>query len=39
MRRLGVEGRPGAPKEFADFIAEEAPKWAQIVAASGVTVN
>jgi tripartite-type tricarboxylate transporter receptor subunit TctC len=39
MRRLGVEGRPGTPKEFADFIAEEAPKWAQIVAASGVTVN
>jgi tripartite-type tricarboxylate transporter receptor subunit TctC len=39
MRRLGVVGRPGPPREFADFIAEEAPKWAQIVAASGVTVN
>jgi tripartite-type tricarboxylate transporter receptor subunit TctC len=39
MRRLGVEGRPGSPKEFADYIADQAPKWAEIVAASGVTVN
>jgi tripartite-type tricarboxylate transporter receptor subunit TctC len=39
MHRLGVEGRPGSPREFADYIAEQAPKWAEIVKASGVTVN
>jgi tripartite-type tricarboxylate transporter receptor subunit TctC len=39
MRRLGVEGRPGTPRDFADFIADEAPKWARIVEASGVKTN
>jgi tripartite-type tricarboxylate transporter receptor subunit TctC len=39
MRRLGVEGRIGSPQEFADFIAAEAPRWAEIVKASGVPVN
>jgi tripartite-type tricarboxylate transporter receptor subunit TctC len=39
MHRLGVEGRPGSPKQFADYIADQAPKWAEIVKVSGVTVN
>jgi len=39
MRRLGVEGRPGTPKAFADYIADQAPKWAEIVGASGVIIN
>jgi tripartite-type tricarboxylate transporter receptor subunit TctC len=39
MRRLGVEGRPGSPQEFAAFIADQAPKWARIVEASGVKTN
>jgi tripartite-type tricarboxylate transporter receptor subunit TctC len=39
MQRLGVEPRIGTPKDFADFIAAEAPKWQQIVDASGVQVN
>jgi tripartite-type tricarboxylate transporter receptor subunit TctC len=39
MRRLGVEGRPGSPKDFADYIADQAPQWAEIVKISGVAVN
>jgi tripartite-type tricarboxylate transporter receptor subunit TctC len=39
MQRLGVAPRIGSPKDFADFIAAEAPKWQRIVEASGVQVN
>jgi tripartite-type tricarboxylate transporter receptor subunit TctC len=39
MQRLGVEPRIGTPKDFADFIAAEVPKWKQIVEASGVQIN
>ena len=39
MARLGVSPSIGSPKNFADFIAAEAPKWQQIVEASGVQVN
>ena len=28
MQRLGVAPSIGTPKDFADFIAAEAPKWA-----------
>jgi tripartite-type tricarboxylate transporter receptor subunit TctC len=39
MGRLGVSPSIGTPKDFADFIAAEAPKWKQIVDASGVQIN
>ena len=39
MERLGIEGRFGSAADFAAFIAEEQPKWAQIVAASGVKID
>ena len=39
MTRLGVAPSIGSVKDFADFIADEAPKWARIVKASGVQVN
>ena len=39
MQRLGVAPSIGTPKDFADFIADEAPKWQQIVEASGVQIN
>ena len=39
MHRLGFEGRPGSPKDFASFIASEAPRWAEFVKASGVAIN
>jgi tripartite-type tricarboxylate transporter receptor subunit TctC len=39
MKRLGVDGSPGSPQDFAAFIADEAPKWADIVKVSGVQVQ
>jgi tripartite-type tricarboxylate transporter receptor subunit TctC len=39
MRRLGIAPSIGSVKNFANFIADEAPKWADIVAKSGVQVN
>jgi tripartite-type tricarboxylate transporter receptor subunit TctC len=39
MARLGVAPRPGTPAEFAAFIADEAPKWADIVRVAGVEQN
>jgi tripartite-type tricarboxylate transporter receptor subunit TctC len=39
MARLGVVPRPGTPEDFARFIADEAPKWADIVRVSGVEQN
>ena len=39
MGRLGVSPSIGTPKDFTNFIAAEAPKWQQIVEASGVQVN
>jgi tripartite-type tricarboxylate transporter receptor subunit TctC len=39
MRRLGIAPSIGSIKDFAAFIAEETPKWADIVAKSGVQVN
>ena len=36
MDKLGLEGRPGSPQDFADFLAEEQPKWVEIVQVSGV---
>ena len=39
LARLGVEGRPGSTRDFAAFIADEIPKWADIVRLSGVKVE
>jgi len=39
MARLGVSPSIGTPEDFANFIAAEAPKWRQIVEASGVQIN
>jgi tripartite-type tricarboxylate transporter receptor subunit TctC len=38
MADLGFEAKIGAPEDFAAFIAEEAPRWAAIVKASGAKV-
>jgi tripartite-type tricarboxylate transporter receptor subunit TctC len=35
MGKLGFEARIGSPQEFAAFIAEELPRWAEIVKSSG----
>src|SRR6266702_3460827 len=34
--RLGIEPKPGTPQDFAAIIAEEAPKWADIVRLTGI---
>ena len=39
MARIGVEATIGSPGDFAAFIADEQPKWARIVEASGVKVE
>jgi len=39
MKRIGVAPSPGTPQDFAAFIAEEAPKWREIVKSSGVQIN
>jgi tripartite-type tricarboxylate transporter receptor subunit TctC len=39
MQRLGIEPMLGSPQDFAAFIADETPKWARIVEASGVKVE
>ena len=39
MTRLGISPSIGSVKDFADFIADEAPKWADIVKVAGVQVE
>jgi tripartite-type tricarboxylate transporter receptor subunit TctC len=39
MQRIGVAASIGTPKDFAAFLAEEAPKWQEIVQSSGVQIN
>jgi tripartite-type tricarboxylate transporter receptor subunit TctC len=39
MAKLGIEATIGTPQDFAVFIANEAPKWARIVEASGVKIE
>ena len=39
MTRLGVEPSIGSVQDFAGFIADEAPKWVEIVKASGTQIE
>jgi tripartite-type tricarboxylate transporter receptor subunit TctC len=39
MDKLGIEAMSGSPQDFAAFVADEAPKWARIVAVAGVTID
>jgi tripartite-type tricarboxylate transporter receptor subunit TctC len=39
MARLGVAPSIGSVKDFADFIAGEAPRWADIVKVSGTQID
>ena len=36
MAKLGFDAKIGSPQDFATFIAEEIPRWAEIVKATGV---
>jgi len=37
--RLGIAPSLGSVKEFKAFIADEAPRWAEIVKASGTQID
>jgi tripartite-type tricarboxylate transporter receptor subunit TctC len=39
LERLGSEVRPGAPADFAAFLAKEKTKWDEVVRQSGVSMN
>ncbi len=39
MARLGVAASPGSVRDFENFIADETPKWADIVKASGTQID
>jgi tripartite-type tricarboxylate transporter receptor subunit TctC len=39
LRRLGVDIVGDTPDEFKAYIAKEVPKWAEVVKASGATVD
>jgi len=35
MKKLGFEAKIGSPQDFSKFIADEMPRWAEIVKSSG----
>jgi tripartite-type tricarboxylate transporter receptor subunit TctC len=37
--KLGIEPTITSPQEFADIIAQEVPKWADVVRTTGVKVD
>ena len=39
MTRLGVETRTGPPAAFAAFMAEETPKWAEVIKSAGMKLE
>ena len=39
MARLGVDARPGTPADFAAYISEEIPKWADVIRSSGLKLQ
>jgi tripartite-type tricarboxylate transporter receptor subunit TctC len=36
MAKLGMDAKHGSPQDFAKFIAEERPRWTEIVKSTGV---
>ena len=39
LTMLGAESRAGTPRAFAAFVAEEAPKWAEVIKSSGMKLE
>ena len=39
LARFRVEPRPGAPQDFAKFIASESKKWADVIAAANIKLE
>ena len=36
LANFRIEPRPGTPQDFANFIASEAKKWADVINAAGI---
>ena len=39
LRKLGGDPLGGSPQEFAAFLGQEAPKWVEVVKASGLKID
>jgi tripartite-type tricarboxylate transporter receptor subunit TctC len=39
LTNVGAEPAPSTPDEFSDYIAEERPRWGEVVRASGVKIE
>jgi tripartite-type tricarboxylate transporter receptor subunit TctC len=39
LRKLGGDPLGGSPQDFAAFLAQEAPKWVEVVKASGLKID
>jgi tripartite-type tricarboxylate transporter receptor subunit TctC len=39
LTRLGADVKAGTPADFAAFVADEAPKWAEVIKSSGMTLE
>ena len=39
LRKLGGEGVGGSPQDFAAVLAQEAPRWIEMVQASGLKID
>jgi tripartite-type tricarboxylate transporter receptor subunit TctC len=39
LRKLGSDPLGGTPKEFGSFLAEEAPRWVEVVNAAGLKLD
>jgi tripartite-type tricarboxylate transporter receptor subunit TctC len=39
LKKLSALTRPGSPQDFAAFMADQAPKWAELVRLSGASIE
>jgi tripartite-type tricarboxylate transporter receptor subunit TctC len=39
LRKLGGDPLGGSPQDFASFLSQEAPKWVEVVKASGLKID
>jgi tripartite-type tricarboxylate transporter receptor subunit TctC len=39
LTRLGADVKAGTPADFAAFVADEAPKWAEVIKSSGMKLE
>ena len=39
LMKLSALTQPGSPQDFAAFIADQSPKWAELVRLSGASIE